>query len=86
MAQAHYCVREHRPLFAVVPADDPDPLRLNSAGTRDMVKRLGAFAVHSKDDYPKMLALLSEKLKELPHGELRGQVQLTLPVNRATRA
>lgn len=60
MAQANFCVREKRKLFAVLPQTPDNPLGLNCSGTQDMVLRLEATPIHSKGDYPEMLRLLAE--------------------------
>lgn len=65
MAQANFCVSEKRPLFAVVPHSPGNPLGLLCEGTSDMVKRLGAIPVKTRDDYPSIVARLEASRKTL---------------------
>lgn len=55
VTQAKFCVKQKRPLFAVVPQYESNPLNLLSAGTQMMVKELGAVPIKSREDYPLML-------------------------------
>lgn len=61
MTQAQYCVKQNRPLFAVVPETPENVLRLNSEGTLEMVKSLGAIPIKSRNDYLSMNSLLEEQ-------------------------
>lgn len=65
MAQANFCLREKRSLFAVLPQSAANPLKLNCVGTQDMVLRLRATPILSKDDYPAVSALLKETASRL---------------------
>lgn len=60
-SQANFCVRENRALFAVIPENSTNNLRLNSDGTLEMVNSLGALPIKSRNDYSKMLQVLSDK-------------------------
>ncbi len=51
MTQAQFCVRERRPLFAVVPSDSINSLGLVADGTRWLVQEQKAIPIHSKEDY-----------------------------------
>lgn len=55
VTQARFCVKQKRPLFAVIPQDNSNPLGLLSAGTEMMVSDMGAYPLKTKDDYPLML-------------------------------
>jgi DNA processing protein len=60
MAQANFCVREKRKLFAVLPQTAENPLGLNCTGTQDMVLRLGATPIVTRSDYPVVEMQLEE--------------------------
>lgn len=60
MAQANFCVREKRKLFAVLPQTPENPLGLNCTGTQDMVLRLGATPIVTRSDYPAVEMQLEE--------------------------
>jgi len=49
--QAKYCIDRKRPLFAVLPQTDDNPLGLLCDGTKEMVRTMGATALRSRDDY-----------------------------------
>lgn len=61
MTQAAYCVQQNRPLFAVVPETKENNLRLLCEGTNTMVAKMGGIPLRTKNDYPQMVALLSEQ-------------------------
>lgn len=65
ITQARFCVAENRPLFAVVPHSDSNPLGLNSEGTIHMVDELGAFPIRTKSDYPSILEKLQKSREKL---------------------
>lgn len=65
MAQANFCVREKRKLFAVLPQTAENPLGLNCTGTQDMVLRLGAMPIVTRGDYPAVEIQLEEFAKKL---------------------
>lgn len=58
LTQAKFCVGQNRPLFAVVPHEKSNPLRLNCEGTIHMVSEFGAIPITTRDDYPKVLSML----------------------------
>lgn len=51
MAQARFCVNSKRPLFAVVPEDRSNKLKLNCRGTLTMVNDMGAFPIKTRENY-----------------------------------
>lgn len=59
ISQAKFCVKQKRPLFAVVPHAENNPLGLVCAGTELLVRELGAYPLKTKDDYP----IMCERLK-----------------------
>lgn len=61
LSQARFCVGQNRPLFAVVPENQSNPHNLNCEGTTHMVKELGAIPIHSKEDYPKLIEVLTKE-------------------------
>ena len=61
LSQARFCVGQNRPLFAVVPMVKNNPLGLNCEGTLHMVDELGAISLRSKDDYGKLIDILSKE-------------------------
>ncbi len=61
LTQAKFCVGQNRPLFAVVPHGEGNPLKLNSEGTVHMVKDLGAIPISTREDYPKILSILNNQ-------------------------
>lgn len=61
LSQARFCVGQNRPLFAVAPINPSNPHGLNCAGTLHMVDEMGAIAIRTKDDYPKLLELLNKQ-------------------------
>lgn len=61
MTQAGYCIKQRRPLFAVVPSTKENPLGLLCEGTLEMVEKMGAVPLKGKKDYPSMVALLSDQ-------------------------
>lgn len=68
ITQAKFCVKEKRPLFAVVPLDSNNRLGLRSSGTEYLVRELGAMPVKSKEDYQIILdkiTIQKEYLKSL---------------------
>lgn len=65
LTQARFCLAEDRPLFAVVPHSDSNPLGLNSEGTIHMVDDLGAFPIRTKSDYPFILEKLQKSRENL---------------------
>lgn len=65
MAQANYCIAEKRPLFAVTPEQPTNSLGLHCEGTLDMVQRLGAISISTRNDYPKVLEVISKSYQAL---------------------
>lgn len=65
MAQARLCVGAKRPLFAVIPTDSANDLKLNCLGTLQMVNHMGAFPIKSRMDYDKMESKLNASKKLL---------------------
>lgn len=65
ITQARFCVGEDRPLFAVIPHSESNPLGLSSEGTFHMVGELGAVPIRSKGDYPLVLDKMSVSRKKL---------------------
>jgi DNA processing protein len=59
MTQAEFCIKQKRPLFAVVPETAANPLGLFSEGTSHMVATMGANPLKNRDDYPNMMAKLN---------------------------
>ncbi|WP_158600732.1 DNA-processing protein DprA [Marinomonas hwangdonensis] len=63
VTQAKFCVKQGRPLFAVVPEDDTNRLGLFCEGTQMMVKDLNAFPLKNKKDYPEMIRILNRQVE-----------------------
>lgn len=61
ITQAKFCIKQRRPLFAVVPQDSTNRLGLLSAGTEYLVAEHGATPLKTKDDYPTMLEKFSRQ-------------------------
>ncbi|MFV7785601.1 DNA-processing protein DprA [Shewanella marisflavi] len=59
ITQARFCVKQRRPLYAVVPHEEGNPLNLLCSGTELLVREMGAHPLKTKDDYPEM----SERFK-----------------------
>lgn len=59
MTQAEFCVKQKRPLFAVVPETPENLLGLFSEGTMHMVSAMGAIPLKNKNDYANLLSKLS---------------------------
>jgi len=55
ITQAKFCIKQHRPLFAVVPHDDTNSLNLLCTGAKMLVEKFSALPLRTKDDYPFML-------------------------------
>ncbi|HIC46408.1 MAG TPA: DNA-processing protein DprA [Methylophaga aminisulfidivorans] len=64
ITQAKFCLKQKRPLFAVVPHKDSNPLQLLSSGTEMLVNEMGAFPLKTKEDYFVLIERLM-KQKEL---------------------
>lgn len=61
LSQARFCVGQNRPLFAVTPQTPENTLQLNCEGTLHMVEELGAIPLKSKQDYTKLLEMVSQE-------------------------
>lgn len=59
MTQAEFCLKERRPLFAVVPHKEDNPLSLNCAGTKLLVEKGEALPLKTKADYDDLVRKLS---------------------------
>ena len=59
ITQAKFCLKQNRPLFAVVPQDSSNSLNLLSSGTQMLVDELGAYPIRSKQDYPALVERFS---------------------------
>ncbi|MCR3986058.1 MULTISPECIES: DNA-processing protein DprA [Aeromonas] len=67
MTQAEFCIKEKRPLFAVVPHRVDNPLHLNCEGTQSLVDKGDATPLRTKDDYDglvKTLLISKENLNQ----------------------
>jgi DNA processing protein len=58
MTQAEFCIKQKRPLFAVVPEAPENPLGLFSEGTAHMVAVMGGIPLRNKNDYANMMTKL----------------------------
>ncbi|WP_105190754.1 DNA-processing protein DprA [Pseudoalteromonas sp. T1lg48] len=54
ITQARFCVKQRRPLYAVVPHHESNPLNLLCSGTKLLVEEMGAFPLKGKEDYSEM--------------------------------
>ncbi|MGE6568159.1 DNA-processing protein DprA [Shewanella vesiculosa] len=54
ITQARFCVKQRRPLYAVVPHAEGNPLNLLCSGTELLVREMGATPLKTKEDYPEM--------------------------------
>lgn len=57
--QAMYCLKQRRPLFAVIPQDSSNRLGLVSRGTELLVQKYKAMPIKSIDDYTAIVERLS---------------------------
>lgn len=57
MTQADFCLKANRPMFAVVPHKDGNPLGLNCEGTESLVKEGKAIPLKTKLDYDNLIAV-----------------------------
>ncbi|GAA0204064.1 hypothetical protein GCM10009123_09200 [Kangiella japonica] len=64
-SQANFCTGQGRALFAIVPHEDNNPLKLNCAGTQDLVKNKGAIPIRTRGDYERLLKVMNSHLEEL---------------------
>lgn len=51
MTQADFCIQAKRPMYAVVPHLENNPLGLNCEGTQSLVNDGKAFALQTREDY-----------------------------------
>jgi DNA processing protein len=54
ITQAKFCLKQRRPLYAVVPQFESNTLGLVCSGTKMLVDKMGASPLKSKNDYPAM--------------------------------
>lgn len=54
ITQAKFCIKQKRPLYAVVPEDKNNRLGLLSAGTESIVTNMGANPLFNRSNYPEM--------------------------------
>jgi DNA processing protein len=66
MTQAQFCLRERRPLFAVVPSDKINSLGLVAEGTRWLVQERKAIPIYGKEDYSLLLETARKARDSLP--------------------
>lgn len=59
ITQAKFCIKQKRPLFAVVPEFTDNKLNLVCSGTEMLVKEFGASPIRTKLDYEQMFARLN---------------------------
>jgi DNA processing protein len=64
-AQAEYCLKNQRHLFAVMPSEATASLSLVSALPLQLVSRRGAVPIYTRDDYDKVEMLLNAKKREI---------------------
>ncbi|MCL1121202.1 DNA-protecting protein DprA [Shewanella seohaensis] len=60
MTQADFCFKANRPMFAVVPHKDGNPLGLNCEGTQSLVNEGKAIPLKTKDDYEQLIKVTLE--------------------------
>lgn len=60
MTQAEFCLKANRPMFAVVPHRDGNPLGLNCEGTLSLVNEGKAIPLKTKDDYEHLIKVTLE--------------------------
>ena len=58
--QASFCLKNGRELFAVVPHDESNSLKLLYRGTKMLVDEKGAIPIKGKEDYPMIKSLLEK--------------------------
>ena len=61
ITQAKFCIKQRRPLFAVIPEDQSNRLNLLSKGTELLVNEMGAYPLKTKEDYPKVLERFAQQ-------------------------
>lgn len=54
ITQAKFCLKQNRPLYAVIPETSDNPRCMVSSGTLMLVNKMGANPLKNKDDYPEM--------------------------------
>lgn len=59
MTHASFATKERHPLFAILPQEPSNKLGLNTAGCQKLVSDQNAIAIRSKQDYTKLLDVLS---------------------------
>lgn len=55
MTQADFCLKANRPMFAVIPHKEGNPLALNCEGTVSLVSEGKAIPLKTKDDYDQLI-------------------------------
>lgn len=65
MTQAEFCLKANRPLFAVVPHLDHNPLKLNCEGTTRLVADGNAIPLKTKSDYEGLISKLEISKNQL---------------------
>lgn len=65
MTQADFCTKARRPLYAVVPNSDNNPLGLHCEGTMKLVRDGQATPLRTKDDYAGMIYSMNTSRDDL---------------------
>lgn len=65
MTQADFALKAARPIFAVVPHKDNNPLRLNCEGTKYLVEFELASPLRTSDDYDKLINVILDSTKKI---------------------
>lgn len=73
MTQADFCLKANRPMFAVVPHKDGNPLALNCEGTQSLVSDGKAIPLRTKDDYDMLIEKTGESKQKLKENGCSGQ-------------
>jgi len=79
ITQAQFCVREGRPLFAVIPQTPDNRLGLIDAGPTMLVRKFGAVPVRSAADYVKVEEILALSRSKL-QGHTSSNIAHTMPL------
>lgn len=65
MTQADFATKAARPIFAVVPHKDNNPLKLNCEGNIDLVERNLATPLRTSNDYDELVSVIETSIKRI---------------------
>ncbi len=78
MTQADFCLKANRPMFAVIPHKEGNPLALNCEGTVSLVSEGKAIPLKTKDDYDQLIKTTQDsKLYLSEYGKVGQNISLS---------